>query len=122
MPKKLTKEEQTELEAEVLEKTEKLLASDLVTEENGIYTLTLKKPLRLAKSEVVQLVFRDELTGGDLEESEKSEGQAGQAIRLVASLTGIEYRNIRKMNASDLGRAALIVGHLSGNEEDGGIF
>lgn len=87
---------------------------------DGSVTMLLNRPIKLVEGELVELKFRDEVTAGDVEESEKSEGQAGQACRLIAALTGVSYGNVRKLRLDDLNLAALIVGMISGKGQETG--
>jgi hypothetical protein len=117
--KEMTPEEKAELD-------ERLAALDdhecVTLNEDGTRTLALNRPIDLPKQgQLNVLTFRDEITAGDLEDSEKSEGDIGQANRLIAAVTGTAYTNIRKLRSDDLELAGLVIAKISGKDpSDGG--
>lgn len=95
----------------------------IVLNDDGTRTMALLKPIDLGKNkELAELVFKEELSVADLEEGDKGEGDTSQAARLVAAASSVSYGNIRKMKTVDFELACLVIGKLSGkDEETGGI-
>lgn len=111
-------EEKEEKEAELKKRIDEVDDHVRVAlNDDGTRTLVLARPI---SPSITELTFKEELTVVDLEEGDKGTGDSSKAARLIASATGVEYRNIRKMTISDFLMAGLIIGKMSGKDDETG--
>ncbi|GEM_PF-5674756 len=78
-------------------------------------TLNLKKPIKLEKTEISKLTFKDHATAEDLI-SFDLRGMHAQTIALIASLTGTDEAIIKKLHVSDYYAADEIAMKMIKNE------
>jgi len=63
---------------------------------------------------------------GDLEAADEAKGQIGKIVVLASRLSGLTVREVRELDAEDLGAISVAIGELLGNEgapdDDGAGF